>query len=682
MAIQTIDSSDQTFQRSPQVMGLLTARGEIVELNETGLELFGAAGEQCRGRLLWELPAFTASRTARAAVAAAARGELRRVRLVVRRGGTGGTEQPIDATFSCVTRDGGPLVLLAGEPEPAPPSPPAALAAAGVPEALQRELLGAIVAVAADAIIAIDAEERVVVYNRGAEQIFGWTAREVLGGPLTKLIPVHHHAAHRQHITRFGDEVTTARLMAERRTISAVRKSGAEFPAEASIAKLDTAAGRFYTVVLRDVTARVREGRNERVLTEAGARLAAAGPDLATTLRAVANVAVPLLADWALVNVRDGGEDYRTASDDPDPRRDATLRELERLRPSSETVPPVAEVLAGGEAQLVERIDDAWIAAYISDPERRRVARRVARVLGACSAVVAPLVARGRVLGTLTLVRSTEGGAYGPDDLSLATTLGQRAALAIDNARLFSTAQAAAHLRDEVLGVVSHDLRTPLTAIDLCARALIDQHDPSDTTLDTAELYMTIRRSARWAQHIIADLLDVASIEAGRLSLQPVPISMAAVGRELECMFAPLTDEHDVALRVRVAADVPVVRADPERLVQALGNLLGNAAKFTPAGGEVSLDVIADEGSVRCVVADTGPGIPAEDLPHVFDRFWSRRASRRGGAGLGLTIAKALAEAHGGSLDVRSELGRGTTATLTLPRVPEVEGPSDGMPPP
>ena len=677
MAIQTIDCSDQTFQRSPQVMGLLTARGEIVELNETGLELFGAAGEQCRGRLLWELPAFTASRTARAAVAAAARGELRRVRLVVRRGGTGGTEQPIDATFSCVTRDGGPLVLLAGEPEPAPPSPPAALAAAGVPEALQRELLGAIVAVAADAIIAIDADERVVVYNRGAEQIFGWTAREALGAPLTKLIPLHHHAAHRQHITRFGDEVTTARLMAERRTISAVRKSGAEFPAEASIAKLDTAAGRFYTVVLRDVTARVREGRNERVLTEAGARLAAAGPDLATTLCAVANVAVPLLADWALVNVRDGGEVYRAASDDPDPRRDATLRELERLRPSGETLTPIAEVLAGGEARLVERIDDAWIAAHISDPERRRVTR----VLGACSAVVAPLVARGRVLGTLTLVRSTEGGAYGPDDLSLATTLGQRAALAIDNARLFSAAQAAAHLRDEVLGVVSHDLRTPLTAIDLCARALIDQHDPSDTTLDTAELYMTIRRSARWAQHIIADLLDVASIEAGRLSLRPVPISMAAVGRELECMFAPLTDEHDVALRVRVAADVPVVRADPERLVQALGNLLGNAAKFTPAGGEVSLDVIADEGSVRCVVADTGPGIPAEDLPHVFDRFWSRRASRRGGAGLGLTIAKALAEAHGGSLDVRSELGRGTTATLTLPRVPEVEGPSDGMPP-
>jgi PAS domain S-box-containing protein len=678
VAIQTIDCSDQTFRRSPQVIGLLTVRGEIVELNETGLELFGAAGEQFRGRLLWELPAFTASKAARAAVAAAARGEPRRVRLVVRRGGTGGTEQPIDATFSSVTRDGGPLVLLAGEPEPAPPSPPAALAAAGVPEALHRELLGAIVAVAADAIIAIDADERVVVYNRGAEQIFGWTAREALGAPLTKLIPLHHHAAHRQHITRFGEEVTPARLMAERRTISAVRKSGAEFPAEASIAKLDTAAGRFYTVVLRDVTARVREGRNERVLTEAGARLAAAGPDLATTLCAVANVAVPLLADWALVNVRDGGEVYRAASDDPDPRRDATLRELERLRPSGETLTPIAEVLAGGEARLVERIDDAWIAAHISDPERRRVAR----VLGACSAVVAPLVARGRVLGTLTLVRSTEGSAYGPDDLSLATTLGQRAALAIDNARLFSAAQAAAHLRDEVLGVVSHDLRTPLTAIDLCARALIDQHDPSDTTLDTAELYMTIRRSARWAQHIIADLLDVASIEAGRLSLQPVPISMAAVGRELECMFAPLTDEHDVALRVRVAADVPVVRADPERLVQALGNLLGNAAKFTPAGGEVSLDVIADEGSVRCVVADTGPGIPAEDLPHVFDRFWSRRASRRGGAGLGLTIAKALAEAHGGSLDVRSELGRGTTATLTLPRVPEVEGPSDGMPPP
>jgi len=175
---------------------------------------------------------------------------------------------------------------------------------------------------------------------------------------------------------------------------------------------------------------------------------------------------------------------------------------------------------------------------------------------------------------------------------------------------------------------------------------------------------MTIRRSARWAQHIIADLLDVASIEAGRLSLQPVPISMAAVGRELECMFAPLTDEHDVALRVRVAADVPVVRADPERLVQALGNLLGNAAKFTPAGGEVSLDVIADEGSVRCVVADTGPGMTPAELEQAFQPFRSRKP---GGLGLGLPLARQIAHRLGGRLELASAPGAGTEARLLLP---------------
>jgi signal transduction histidine kinase len=460
---------------------------------------------------------------------------------------------------------------------------------------------------------------------------------------------------------RFGTEAAPARLMAKRRNIAARRKSGAEFPAEASIAKVDTPAGRYYTVVLRDVSERVRDQRNEHVLAEAGARLAGLPLDLEATLRTVANLPVPLLADWTLVNVVDGETVHRAASNHRDPRRDAVLRDLERLKPDYDALAPLAETVATGRARLVERIDGAWIAEHLSDPQRRRAAR----LLGARSGLVVPLVARGRVLGTLMLVRATPTPPYDAADLALAEAIAQRAALAIDNARLFDDAQCAAQLRDEVLGVVSHDLRTPVTAIDMCARALLDQQP--DAPPEVTELYCAIRRSARWAQHIIGDLLDVASIEAGRLSLNPRLTSPARVTDELREVFAPLAAERGVTFAANVAPDLPRVWADPERLVQALGNLLGNGIKFTPAGGSVALDVAGSEGVVCFTVTDTGPGISAAELPHVFDRFWRGRGARTGGAGLGLTIVKALADLHGALLTVESALGQGTTCAFTIP---------------
>lgn len=225
-----------------------------------------------------------------------------------------------------------------------------------------------------------------------------------------------------------------------------------------------------------------------------------------------------------------------------------------------------------------------------------------------------------------------------------------------------ATAERAARTRDEVLGIVSHDLRAPLSAIVMCAHALTEP-DP-----DCAGLADTIRQSADWSLRIIRDLLDVSAIEAGRLTVSPEPMLAGAVVDTVAAMFAPIAAGRGVELAVDRAGGARWVEVDADRLVQALGNLVANAVRHTPRGGRVTLSVTADaDGGTRFAVVDTGPGIAPEQLPHLFDRFWQARERRRAGAGLGLAIARGIVEAHGGTIGVTSPPGAGSTFTLALP---------------
>ncbi|AHG89454.1 ATP-binding region ATPase domain protein [Gemmatirosa kalamazoonensis] len=233
--------------------------------------------------------------------------------------------------------------------------------------------------------------------------------------------------------------------------------------------------------------------------------------------------------------------------------------------------------------------------------------------------------------------------------------------------RLVEAARRATHARDVVLGVVAHDLRNPLGAVKMCAAALASQESPDASQV--GELAGVIRSSVDLMERIIRDLLDVSAIEAGRLAVDPEPTSVAAVLALAHELAEPLAAERGVTLALRSSAGGVSVNGDGARLQQALGNLLGNAVKFTPRGGRVTLGAArTDDGrAVRFEVADTGPGIPPEHLPHVFDRFWQARETRRGGAGLGLAIVKGIAEAHGGAAGVESASGAGARFWLTVP---------------
>ena len=282
-----------------------------------------------------------------------------------------------------------------------------------------------------------------------------------------------------------------------------------------------------------------------------------------------------------------------------------------------------------------------------------------------------PLVAGGKPLGAIALMSMTPARQYGEADVLLAEQLAYRAALSIQNARLYQIAQRAIRVRDDVLGIVAHDLRSPLASMLMQAELLRRPGaEPERRSRNPAE---KIERSATRMNRLIENLLDVTRVEAGRLSLEPARLVAGQVIADSLDEQRPLADSASLELGVDVAADTPEIWADRDRLLQVFENLVGNAIKFTAPGGQICVGAGARNGDVLFWVRDSGAGIASEHLPHLFDRFWQARKAGRRGAGLGLPIVKGIVEAHGGRIWVESTPGRGSVFFFTIPAAPRTE---------
>ena len=277
--------------------------------------------------------------------------------------------------------------------------------------------------------------------------------------------------------------------------------------------------------------------------------------------------------------------------------------------------------------------------------------------------MIVPLVAQGRVLAALTFVFAESNRRYGAADVALAEDLAKRAALAVDNATLFGRLEHAVRARDEMVGVVSHDLRNPLSSIQMSA-TLLDQ-DLADQP-GRAKIAIILRSVARM-ERLVRDLLDLTTLEAGSLSLDLTRLSVADALTEAVELVASLASAKRVSVSASSLADDLTLLADRDRLMQVFSNLLGNATKFTPSGGAITLSASARSGACYFQVSDTGPGIAPDLLAFVFDRFRQGRDLQREGAGLGLAIAKGIVEAHGGTISVESVPGAGATFAFTIP---------------
>jgi len=224
-------------------------------------------------------------------------------------------------------------------------------------------------------------------------------------------------------------------------------------------------------------------------------------------------------------------------------------------------------------------------------------------------------------------------------------------------------AEDATTARDALLAIVAHDLRNPLHII-MSAAAKIPPSPPDEKGRNYVEF---IQRSAREMNRLVGDLLDVSNMESGNFAVQRAPVDLRAVLEEARDSFGMSAQERNIALDCDIDAEVRSVSADRDRLLQIIGNLLGNAFKYTPEGGRVSLRACEREGYAEIIIRDSGPGIAPENLPHIFDRFWRGDRATRAGAGLGLAICKGIVEAHNGLIWVESTVGVGTTFHVRIP---------------
>ncbi len=528
--------------------------------------------------------------------------------------------------------------------------------------------LSAIIDIAADGVIALDERFRIVRYNQGAERIFQWTEEEMLGEPLDRLLPLASRAVHRGHMRAFAAGTVDARRMGERRAIAGLRRNGEEFPADASIARVTMDGERTFMVVIRDVSERKRLEDGQRMLAMSGWVLAAS-LDVESTLATIAEMPLPLLGDWSLVELlTPDGQIRRASAAHAEATVGADVAPL--LSSDPEPLPPElpygssARVAHSGDPVIITDVQQ-WLAATFTTEESR--ARATA--LGAASVLVVPLRAGGRALGALSLVHTRTGSTHNPDELSIAEQFAASAALALENTRLYQEARQAVRERDELLAIVSHDLRNPVNAIVMLTGALMSQSvDGASVPVDVDQL-QSVRGAARQADGLIQDLQDVSRISAGRLPVDARPCSIGEAIRETCGLFESSAKAGGLALTCDVPADLPRVIADVSRVQQVLSNLLVNAIKFTAGGGTVQVSAAADGNAraVRIAVRDSGTGIPKEDVPHLFERYWQAPRLRRAGSGLGLYIAKGIVEAHGGRITVETAEGVGTTMAFTLP---------------
>jgi PAS domain S-box-containing protein len=520
-----------------------------------------------------------------------------------------------------------------------------------------------IISISADAIVSIDEEQRISLFNAGAETIFGHASEDVLGKPLDLLIPARFREAHRRYVQQFAAGPPTARRMADRsKQVCSLRRDGSEFSADAAISKIDVDGRAVLTATLRDVSEQKRIEREQSFLAEAGPLLAES-LDYEQTLTRIGELAVREIADVCIIDiVSEDGKILRhsvTCREGCKQEVCDTLRavDLERSRPH------LMHAVLHEQRPVLLREPPQTLIASLAQGDEHLAALRAAEIR---SMVGVPLIARGRLLGAIAFLSSSKSHLYDTADVRLAEELAQRAALAIENARLYRAAQQATRTRDDVLSVVAHDLRTPLQDILMRARLLSDTQGHPELR-SRKPLEEGIERAVRRMDRMIRDLLDVASLDAGRLSLVRKRLSAANLVAGAVHAQMPVATAASLTLQLDAAADLPDIDADSDRLLQVFENLIGNAIKFTRPGGVITVGARREDGNVLFSIADTGPGIAAENVPRLFDRFWQATRSDRRGAGLGLPIAKGIIEAHGGRIWAKSMPGHGSTFLLTVP---------------
>lgn len=522
---------------------------------------------------------------------------------------------------------------------------------------LEQARYAAVVENAPPVIYSKDRAGRYLTINRRALGELGWTPEQFIGR--TDHDVFAREAADRIRATdqRVMEERTTIELEEEIQSATGARRAylTVKFPITDARGHVTGIGG-----VSTDITDRRREERGHELLSEVGGILASS-LDEDRTLGLVTQRVVPRLADCCIVDVIDEGMAVRSQVHHRDPARARLAHELltipiDRARPHL-----AAATLQSHQPVFMPLIAPAYLASIAQSDAHLRMLQE----LDPTSMIQIPLVARDRLLGAWVFLRCGPGTRYDPLDLALARELGWRTSLALDNARLYRIAQRAIRAREDVLGMVAHDLRTPIGTIALAADT-VRESLPAEAQRERRQLDQVARAATRMSK-LVSDLLDQHAIESGELALDVQRCPAAALLHDVIEAHRDALARASIVLDVAIADDLPLVLADLHRLQQVFDNLLANAARFTPPGGRITLSVRAEADEVWFSVVDTGEGFAVEALPHLFDRYWRADRADRRGTGLGLAISKGIIEAHGGRIWATNDPRGGAIVTFALP---------------
>jgi PAS domain S-box-containing protein len=553
-------------------------------------------------------------------------------------------------------------------------------AAAALAERLRASLATTMRSIG-DAVIATDAGGAITLMNGVAESLTGYTEAHARGRPLPEIFRILNERTRAIVPSPVDKVLESGGVVGLGNHAVLVRPDGREIPIDDSGAPIRADGGPIEGVVLvfRDVTERKREEFRRAFLAEATSVLGQS-LDYEVTVGRVAELAVPRLADWCAVDlvVESDSRPKRLAVVHSDPEKVALAKELAaKYQPqpnaSNGASNGVSNVLRTGRSELHRAITDALLAGCADSEELRCV-----RALGLRSAMIVPMVVKGRVLGAMTFAFAESLRAYGDADLAVAEELARRCAAAIENALLYSSEQRARRsadvanrAKDEFLAVVSHELRTPLNAIMGWAKLLTRPEFDERRRVGALE---TIERNAVAMAQLIEDLLDMSRVISGKMRLELEQVELGRVVESALDTVRPAAAAKGIELTATIDPTVGPISADPTRLQQIVWNLLSNAVKYTAKGGRARIDVTRADATLEIVVQDTGKGINPAFLPFVFEAFRQEDASAsrtRGGLGLGLAITKQLVELHGGRIGAESEgEGRGSTFHVSLPLAP------------
>ncbi|MFN6484425.1 MULTISPECIES: ATP-binding protein [unclassified Nostoc] len=408
--------------------------------------------------------------------------------------------------------------------------------------------------------------------------------------------------------------------------------------------------------------------KRSHFLAEAS-RVLVSSLDYRTTLKSVAQLAVPTLADWCIVDVVENNlplfsNPVIAASE---PTKEALIRKLQQRYPipvDADYGPP--KVLRTGKPELLINILESSLQRKSSNEEHLNLLRQ----LQIKSQIVVPLLVRERKLGTILFASAQPGRYYTTVDLKMAEELAQRAAFAIDNAHLYRQAQEANRMKEEFLAIVSHELRTPLNSMLGWVQLIRNRKLNEVTTSNALEI---IERNAKLQRKLIEDILDISRIVQGKIRLNIAKVELVPVIQAAIEAIYPTSEIKNIQVESNIDSSVSQVMGDAERLQQVVWNLLSNAVKFTPSGGRVEVHLEQVNSNAKITVSDTGKGISPDFLPYIFERFRqadSTTTRTDSGLGLGLAIVYHLVEMHSGTVYAVSEgEGKGATFTVLLPLV-------------